>query len=142
MKDIEKGLQNAELIESVQDTKASILNNLQLKKPVSGALITKFISTNTSISFAANANEKVIAILSGNVILTGNSPESGAYIVVQAENQLVYILKNNSQLLKKTGNFVKAGETIAIVGKNNKNYVSTLELWYKGKAIDGSKFIK
>lgn len=142
VKDIEKGLQNAELMESVRDSKTSILNNLELVRPVSGALITKFMPANPSVTFSASANEEVKAALSGNVIFVENSVSNGAYIAVQAENQLVYILKNNSQLLKKTGNFVNAGETIAIAGKNNKSYVSTLELWYRGKAIDASKFIK
>ena len=142
VKDIEKGLQNAELMESVRDSKTSILNNLELQRPVSGALISKFIPSNPSVTFSASANEEVKAVLSGNVIFVENSIPNGAYIAVQAENQLVYILKNNSQLLKKTGNFVNAGETIAIAGKNNKNYVSTLELWYRGKAIDASKFLK
>ena len=142
VKDIEKGLQNAELMESVRDSKTSILNNLELVRPVSGTLISKFMPANPNVTFSAKADEEVKAVLSGNVIFVENSIPNGAYIAVQAENQLVYILKNNSQLLKKTGNFVNAGETIAIAGKNNKSYVSTLELWYRGKAIDASKFIK
>jgi murein DD-endopeptidase MepM/ murein hydrolase activator NlpD len=143
VRDIEKGLKNAELLESVHDTRTSVLSNLQLQKPVSGPILTKF-SNNAGISFSAKENENVNAILSGNVILTGNSPESGLYIVIQAENQLVYILKNNSQVLKKTGNFVNSGDIIAIAGKNSasKSYVSTLELWYRGQPIDPTKFIK
>lgn len=144
VQEVEKGLKNAELLESVRDTKASPLGNLQLEKPVSGKVLTKFSDNNNNVTFSAANNEEVKAILSGNVILTGNTPESGHYIVVQAENQLVYILKNNSQLLKKTGNFVNAGETIAVSGKNNalKNYICVLELWYRGQAIDPQKFIK
>ena len=144
VQDIEKGLKNAELMESVHDTKTSILNNLQLQKPVSGTILTKFSQTNPAISFSAGNDEDVRAVISGNVILTGNSPENGYYIVIQAENQLVYILKNNSQLLKKTGNFVNSGEILAKAGKNNsaKTYISTLELWYRGQAIDATKFIK
>lgn len=144
VQEVEKGLKNAELLESVHDTKASPLGNLQLEKPVKGNIITKFTAGRTGISFSAGNNEEVKAVLSGNVILTGNSPESGFYIIIQAENQLVYILKNNSQLLKKTGNFVVSGESIAIAGKNDasKNYTCILELWYRGQPIDPQKFIK
>lgn len=144
VKNIEKGLQNAELLENVQDTKTSIFNNLTLQKPVKGKVITSFSAQNATITFAATADEEVKSIISGNVILVGSSPESGNYIVVQAENQLVYILKNNSNILKKTGNFVTVGETIAIAGKDekSKNYISKLELWYKGQPIDALKFIK
>ena len=71
-------------------------------------------------------------------------PNSNAYLIVQAENQIVYILKNNTKVLKKTGNFVQQGETIAIIAKqqNSNNYNCILELWYKGQAIDPLKFIK
>ncbi len=142
--EVEKGLKNAALMESAYDTKKSILSNLKLQKPVSGIIISKFTPTNTYVTFSAIANEYVKAVISGNVILTGTSAETGAYIVIQAENQLVYILKNNIQLLKKTGNFVDTGEKIAIVGKDNisKNYVSKLEVWYRGQPIDALKFIK
>jgi len=144
VKSIEKGLQNAELLENIQDTKTSVLNNLKIQKPVNGKIVTEFSDKNNFIAFAAAQNEEVKAIISGNVISVGNSPENGSFLIVQAENQLVYILKNNSNLLKKTGNFVNIGETVAIAGKdgNTKNYISKLELWYKGQPIDASKFIK
>ena len=141
---IEKGLQNAALMENIQDTKASIFSNLSIKKPVSGNALNTFSAQNSSINFAANANEEVKAVLTGNVIWVGNSVENGNYIIIQAENQLVYILKNNANILKKTGNFVNVGETIATVGKqgNTGKYISTLELWYKGQPINPLKFIK
>lgn len=144
VREVEKGLKNAELLESVQDTKTSILSNLLIEKPVSGAIIAKFSTINPGITFSASADEDVKAVLSGNVILTGNSPENGAYIVIQAENQLVYILKNNSQVLKKTGNFVNSGDIVAKSGKQlaAKGYSTKLELWYRGQAIDPLKFIK
>jgi murein DD-endopeptidase MepM/ murein hydrolase activator NlpD len=144
IKNIEKGLQNAELMENVQDSKMSVLSSLSFPKPVLGKVLVPFSAKNTSVTFAAVANEEVKAIMSGNVISIGNSLENGNFIVVQAENQLVYILKNNSNILKKIGNFVTVGETIAIAGKdvNAKNYISKLELWYKGQPIDPIKFIK
>jgi septal ring factor EnvC (AmiA/AmiB activator) len=56
----------------------------------------------------------------------------------------VYILKNNSQVLKKTGNFVNSGDIVAKSGKQlaAKGYSTKLELWYRGQAIDPLKFIK
>jgi septal ring factor EnvC (AmiA/AmiB activator) len=144
VKKVEKGLQNAELMESVRDTKSSILSSLKLSKPVSGRIISEFNpAKSTGIAFESGANEEVRAVLSGNVIFSGSSATEGAYIAVQAENQLVYLLKNNSQVLKKTGNFVKTGEVIAISGKASAtpNYVTVLELWYKGQPIDPAKFL-
>ncbi len=142
--DIEKGLKNSELMESLDNTKTNVLNGLQLQKPVAGSILSKFSANTPGISFAANANEDVKAPFGGNVIITGNSIENVQYIAVQTENQLVYILKNNSQILKKTGTFVKAGEIVAKAGKNgtSKSYISVLELWYRGQPIDPLKFIK
>ncbi|MEN9448186.1 MAG: hypothetical protein RJA25_1476 [Bacteroidota bacterium] len=144
VQEVEKGLKNAELLESVYDSKKSPLSNLQIQSPVDGKIISKFSETNTSISFSAKPDEEVKAVLSGNIIFSGYTPENGYYLIIQAENQLVYILKNNSQLLKKTSNFVNRGEVVARAGKSgkNNNYSTSLEIWYRGHPIDPQEFIK
>lgn len=145
VKKVEKGLQNAELMESARDTRTSILSSLQLTRPVVGKIISDFNPAKSSgITFESTANEEVKAVQSGTVIFTGSSPSEGAFIAVQAENQLVFVLKNNSQILRKTGNFVKSGEVIAISGKaaNSPNFISVLELWYKGQAINPVNYLK
>lgn len=144
VQELEKGLKNAELMELVHDSKGSALSNLKLIKPVSGEEIVKFSTNSTAVHYLARPNEAVHAVLSGNVIFSGFSAENGNYLIVQAENQLVYILKNNNQLLKKTGNFVTEGEVVAKAGKTAeaKNNFISLELWYRGQPIDPQKFIK
>jgi septal ring factor EnvC (AmiA/AmiB activator) len=144
VKTFEQGLQNADLLKSIHDSKTNVLNNLQLEKPVNGAAVSKYSQSTPRIVFTATANEEVHAVLPGNVILTGSSMADGYYIAVQAENQLVYILKNNSKILKKTGTFVRSGEPVAIAGKGGvaNSYACTLEIWYKGQTFDPSKFIK
>ena len=146
VKNIESGLQNAELLENIQSSKNSIFNNLSIQKPVTGKLIKGFDATKQKcgLPILAKKDEEVKAPLSGTVIADGILPNSNAYLIVQAENQIVYILKNNTKVLKKTGNFVQQGETIAIIAKqqNSNNYNCILELWYKGQAIDPLKFIK
>lgn len=143
VKEVEKGLKNAELMENVYDHKSSVLQNLEIIAPLNGNITTKFSETNPFIVLQSTATKEVKAILSGNVILVDNEHPNQAFIAIQAENQLVYILKNNAQVLKKIGNFVEEGETIALAGKsNNNNYTTTLELWYRGQAINAAKFIK
>ena len=141
VKNIESGLQNAELLESVQANKNSALDNLALQKPVSGKIIVGFdvAKQQNGLVIIAKKDEEVKAPLNGTVIYFTETD-----IALQAENQVVYILKNNAKILKKTGNFVQQGETIAIAGKqqNSANYASVFELWYKGKAIDPLKYIK
>lgn len=144
LQDFEAGLQNAELMKSIRDSKTNALYNLMLQRPVTGKLISGFSPTRTNVVYAAGQDEEVRAVLSGSVIMTGITGTNDAYIAIQAENQLVYILKNNSKILKKTGNFVHAGEAVAIAGKlpGYNTYASLLELWYKGQTFDASKFIK
>ncbi|MEZ5054873.1 MAG: peptidoglycan DD-metalloendopeptidase family protein [Chitinophagales bacterium] len=143
VKEVEKGLKNAELMENVYDHKTSVLQNLEIIAPLSGNITTKFSETNPFIVIQSTTTKEVKAILSGNVILVDNEHPNQAFIAIQAENQLVYILKNNTQVLKKIGNFVEEGETIALAGKStNNNYATTLELWYRGQAINAAKFIK
>ena len=111
-----------------------------------GAVISKFSDEKPYLFFSAKTNEDVRAVLSGNVIFTGYSTDNEYYLLIQTDNQLVYILKNNSQLLKKTGNFVNVGEVVAKAGKNtltkDKSAMVGLELWYRGQPIDAQKFIK
>jgi murein DD-endopeptidase MepM/ murein hydrolase activator NlpD len=65
-------------------------------------------------------------------------------IGIMHTNNLFSFYKHNSALLKKSGDYVKAGEVIAIIG--NSGELSTgphlhFELWYNGNAIDAQRFI-
>ncbi len=141
---MEKGLQNIELLKSVQDARTNGLKDLALYAPVSGGILTKFSQNTRNIELSADPEEAVKAVLPGHVILTGYTTTDQYFIAVQSENQLVYILKNNSKILKKIGTFVSRGEVIANAGKSNstKGYSCSLEIWYKGQSFDPSKFLK
>ena len=48
-------------------------------------------------------------------------------------------------LLKKSGDLVKAGEAIAIIGNSGKNttgHYLHFEIWHKGVALDPQNFIQ
>lgn len=84
------------------------------------------------------------AVLSGTVIFSEWSALTGHVIMIQHSNNIVSIYKHNSQLLKKVGKFVEAGEVIAIIGESGE--LSTgphlhFELWYNGDPIDPEKHI-
>ena len=141
VKEVEKGLKNAELMDVVYDDKTSILNNLELLIPLKGNISSKFSETSPITVFQSDADKEVKAIVAGKVILIDNTLNH-AFIAIQTENQLVYILKNNQQVLKKIGNFVQEGETIALAGKSKNKFSTTLELWYRGQSINAAKFLK
>lgn len=96
------------------------------------------------IDITAPANSVVMSVLDGTVINAGWSDDSGYTIQIQHSDDIVSIYKHNQKLLKKTGDKVSAGTPIALVG--NTGALTTgdhlhFELWYRGEAIDPTKYI-
>lgn len=96
------------------------------------------------IDITAPANSVVKAALDGTVIFAGWNDEAGYTIQLQHSNDIVTIYKHNQKLLKKTGDKVAAGTPIAMVGSTGS--LSTgdhlhFELWYKGEAVNPTKYI-
>jgi murein DD-endopeptidase MepM/ murein hydrolase activator NlpD len=92
----------------------------------------------------AAENEPVKAALDGTIVFSGWTSETGYVIQIQHSNNLISIYKHNSALLKKTGEYVKAGEPIAIVGNSGEQSTGPhlhFELWYNGSPIDPQDYI-
>ncbi|MGA2406896.1 MAG: M23 family metallopeptidase [Bacteroidales bacterium] len=87
----------------------------------------------------------VSAALDGTVIFTGWTMETGFVIEVQHTNNIVSIYKHNASLLKETGDLVRAGDAISVVGDSGELYTSGphlhFEIWYKGSPLDPEKHI-
>ena len=84
-------------------------------------------------------NEPIKATLDGTVILATWSSETGYTITVQHTNNLISVYKHNSVLLKKVGDYVKAGEAIAIIGNSGEQTTGPhlhFELWYNGSPVN------
>jgi murein DD-endopeptidase MepM/ murein hydrolase activator NlpD len=91
------------------------------------------------IDVVAPKNEAIKATLDGTVIFAEWTIETGYVIQLQHADNIVSIYKHNSILHKEVGDYVKAGEVIAIVG--NSGELSTgphlhFELWYNGIPIN------
>ncbi len=96
------------------------------------------------IDITAPAGSVVKAVLDGTVISAGWSDDAGHTLQIQHDGDIVSIYKHNEKLLKKTGDKVKAGAPVALVGNTGK--LSTgehlhFELWYKGESVDPTKYI-
>lgn len=96
------------------------------------------------IDITAPANSVVASVLDGTVISAGWDDDAGYTICIQHEGDIVSIYKHNNKLLKSTGDKVTAGTPIALVGGTGS--ISTgehlhFELWYRGEAVDPSKYI-
>jgi len=87
----------------------------------------------------------VSAVLDGTVIFTGWTMETGFVIQVQHPNDIVSVYKHNANLLKETGDLVRAGEPISIIGDSGELYTSGphlhFEIWYKGSPLDPERHI-
>jgi murein DD-endopeptidase MepM/ murein hydrolase activator NlpD len=114
--------------------------------PLKGTITSRFdaAARHFGIDIVSNANESIKATLDGTVILSNFTSETGYVIAIQHGNNLISFYKHNSALLKKTGDFVKAGEVIAIIG--NSGELSSgphlhFELWYNGSPLDPRKYV-
>ena len=87
----------------------------------------------------------VSVVLDGTVFFTGWTMETGFVIEVQHPNNIVSVYKHNSNLLKETGDLVRAGDAISVVGDSGELYTSGphlhFEIWYKGSPLDPEKHI-
>ena len=90
-------------------------------------------------------NSVVSATLDGTVILSTWTIETGYVMQIQHENDLVSVYKHNAEMLKEVGSFVRAGESIAIIGNSGELFTSGphlhFELWHQGKALDPEKYV-
>lgn len=96
------------------------------------------------VDVVATENTPIKACLDGTVIDAYWNVESGNVIVLQHDHGIISFYKHNSVILKKTGNFVKAGDVIAIIG--NTGELSTgphlhFELWHEKLPVNPQDFI-
>ena len=135
---------NLSVIENVSTSTS--LKNLHFFMPVKGIVTNGFEPKigHYAIDIVAGANEPILAALSGTVIFSSWTTETGYVIQIQHSNDLLTVYKHNSVLLKKSGDRVEAGETIAIIG--NSGEITTgphlhFELWHKGVPVNPEDYI-
>jgi len=115
-------------------------------QPLKGTVTNRFNvdEKHFGIDVVAPKNEAIKATLDGTVIFAEWTVETGYVIQLQHADNIVSIYKHNSVLHKKVGDYVKAGEVVAIVG--NSGEFSTgphlhFELWYNGIPINPEDYM-
>lgn len=126
--------------------KSTELSQMHFYIPVKGIVTNHFnISTeHFGIDLVSDPNARISSVLEGTVIFSGWTLETGYVLYVQHDADLVSVYKHNAELLKSTGDKVRAGEAIAIIG--NSGELSTgphlhFELWHRGNAINPEQYI-
>jgi murein DD-endopeptidase MepM/ murein hydrolase activator NlpD len=115
--------------------------SLHFFPPVKGTVTSSFDpdEDHYGTDIVARENTPIKACYDGTVIESYWNIESGNVVVIQHQYGLISIYKHNSQVLKKRGTFVRAGDVIAIIG--NTGELSTgphlhFELWHNRVPID------
>ena len=110
-------------------------------RPTKGVLSTPFNlkEKQYGISIITTPNETVQSVLDGTIIYTAFTFEWGYVIQIQHQNNYISIYKNNTRLLKRVGDLVKAGEGIALTGEEASTKTGNqfyFELWQNGNPIN------
>ncbi|NND94882.1 MAG: M23 family metallopeptidase [Flavobacteriales bacterium] len=127
-------------------TAMSALSNYVFFTPLRGLVSSQYdIGTeHLGVDVVAPDNETIKAVLDGTVILASWTSSEGYVLGIQHANDIISLYKHNSVLLKKTGERVDAGESIAVVGNSGELTDGPhlhFELWYKGDPLDPEEFI-
>jgi murein DD-endopeptidase MepM/ murein hydrolase activator NlpD len=135
-------------IETIENTsqKKSSIGGVLFFTPLKGIVSNVFDPTQKhyGVDIVARQNEAVKVVLDGTVIISNWTLETGYVIAVQHSRGIVSIYKHNSAILKKPGDFVRAGEPIAIVGETGELVTGPhlhFELWSDGNPVDPKEYI-
>lgn len=96
------------------------------------------------VDIVAGKNEPVKCVADGTVIMASWTQDSGYVLAIQHRSNLISVYKHNAELLKKVGNFVNAGEIIAIIGNTGELTDGPhlhFELWYNGNSVNPEEFV-
>ena len=150
----EKSIEDSLLRVKVEtEDKSSIIFNkdknnefLMFYPPLGGIITDKFNNKTRhfGVDLVAKEKSRIATVLEGTIIVSHWTSETGYVIGVQHKNDFISLYKHNSVLLKEVGDFVNAGDHIAIIG--NSGELSTgphlhFELWHKGIPVNPENYI-
>ncbi len=122
------------------------LEQLFFVPPITGVVSSEFDRQRKhyGIDIIAPKNTPVKSAMDGFVFSSDWTLETGNVIGIQHSNNLITFYKHNSALLKSVGDYVKAGEAVAIIGNTGELSDGPhlhFEIWHKGKPIDPANYI-
>ncbi len=96
------------------------------------------------VDVVSKKNEPIKSVADGSVIMSSWTQDAGYVIAIQHRSNVISIYKHNSSLLKKEGEFVNAGDVIAIIGNTGELTSGPhlhFELWYNGNPVNPEEFV-
>ena len=122
------------------------LRQIYFFAPLAGYVSEAFnpVEEHYGIDIVAKKDEPVKCIADGTVVFASWTQNEGNVIAIQHQEDLISIYKHNSSLTKELGDFVSAGEIVAIIGNTGELTSGPhlhFELWYNGAAVNPEEFI-
>ncbi len=126
--------------------KGASMRNITFFAPIKGMVTSEFdpLRKHFGIDIVAARDEVIKSVQDGTVIFSGWTVETGNVIAIQHPGNVISIYKHNSVLLKKEGNIVHAGETVAIIGESGEFSTGPhlhLEIWINGIPVNPKDYI-
>ena len=132
--------------DKVSANKLNALSNFFFFTPLKGVITTSYniSEEHFGTDIVSKENELIKATLDGTVIFAGFTPDDGYVTQIQHSNNIISVYKHQSNIIKKAGDYVKAGEPIGVVGNTGENTNGPhlhFELWYNGFAINPQDYV-
>jgi murein DD-endopeptidase MepM/ murein hydrolase activator NlpD len=127
---------------SQQSTEKNMLLYPPLKGKVAGKFNPKLKAF--GIRIETSSLQPSVAVLDGTVLFAAYTSDYDYVVEIQHNNDYISVYKYNTELLKKQGDKVKAGEAIGMVGENPARTglpVLQFELWHKGIPLNPEEYI-
>ncbi len=120
--------------------------NFALFPPVRGPISEKYRlkSKHYAVDVVVAKNAPVKAVADGRVIFAEWSAGTGYVIIIDHDFGLTSVYKHNSSLTKEQGDFVRAGEVIAMAGSTGELTTGPhlhFELWKEGNPVNPTDYI-
>ena len=121
--------------------------SISIFRPTAGLVSQSYdpLEQHLGVDIAASPNQSVVSVLDGTVLMSAYTSEMGYTICIVHPGELISIYKHCESLLKKTGDRVKQGDVVALVGRGTdrttKGSHLHFELWYQGQPLDPEKYI-
>ena len=115
--------------------------------PITGRIVKDYNPQggHCGIDIVSDEDQIINATLDGTVVFAIWSIEDGYFIGIQHEDGFFSSYKHNATLLKSEGDFVSAGEAIAILGKSGEDTTQKhlhFELWHNGVPLNPTEYMR
>lgn len=123
------------------------IRSISMFRPTAGLVSKSYnaMDQHLGVDIAASPNQSVVAVLDGTVLISTYTSDMGYTICIVHPGELISVYKHCESLLKKTGDRVKQGDVVALVGRGTDRALQGshlhFELWYQGQPLDPEKYI-